>query len=67
MSRKNRKKTSPNRWLKDPFNKLIRLTIVIAIFLGGNDYQITTVIQLNTAAPYELLKLTESQYPSPQS
>lgn len=49
MSRKNRKKTSPKNCLKDLLNGCLRLTIVIAIFLSGNDYHITTVIQLNAS------------------
>lgn len=49
MSRKNRKKASPTSWFKDLFTGLIRFTIVITIFLSGNDYQITTVIQLNAS------------------
>lgn len=52
MSRKNRKKTSSNSWPKDLLRGLIRFTIVITIFLSGNDYQITTVIQLS-ASHYE--------------
>ena len=61
MSRKNRRKPSPTHWLKDLFTGLLRFTIVITIFLGGNDYQITTVIQLNSAR-HELIKLTGSQH-----
>lgn len=49
MRSKNRKKTSPNSWLKNLLAGLLRLTIVITIFLGGNDYHITTVIQLDAA------------------
>lgn len=49
MSRKNRKKSSPKNWLKDLLNGCLRLTIVITIFLSGNDYQINTVIQLDAA------------------
>ena len=49
MIRKNRKKTPPKNWLKDLLNGCLRLTIVITIFLGGNDYHITTVIQLDAA------------------
>lgn len=58
MSRKNRKKASPNSWLKDLSTGLAILicslrkltwTIVITIYLSDNDYQITTVIQLNAS------------------
>ena len=49
MSRKNRKKTSSKSWLKDLLNGCIRLTIVITIFLGGNDYHISTVIQVSNS------------------
>jgi hypothetical protein len=53
MSRKNRKNTPLKNWLKDLLNGCLRLTIVITIFLSGNDYQITTVIQLK-ASHYEV-------------
>lgn len=49
MSRKNRKKSSPKNWLKDLLNGCIRLTIVTTIFLGGNDYQVSTVIQVSNS------------------
>ena len=49
MSRTNRKKTPLKNWLKDLLNGCLRLTIVITIFLSGNDYHITTVIQLDAA------------------
>lgn len=48
-SRKNRKKVSSNIWFKDLLSGLIRLTIFVAVLLSGNDYQITTVIQLYTS------------------
>lgn len=59
----NRKKTSPNSWLKNLLAGLIRLTIVIAIFLSGNDYHITTVIQLNAShhEPSNLRLVVEHQ------
>lgn len=63
----NRKNFPTPNWLKDFLSGLIRLTIVITIFLSGNDYQITTVIQLHAAAHHELLKLTGSKHASPQS
>jgi hypothetical protein len=44
-----RKKSSPDNALKDFLSALPRLMIVITVFLGGNDYQITTVIQLNAS------------------
>jgi len=49
MSRKNRKKTSLKNWLRYLLTGCLRLTIVIAIFLSGNDYHINTVIQLDAA------------------
>ncbi|HCS64663.1 MAG TPA: hypothetical protein DIW64_11650 [Cellvibrio sp.] len=49
MNRKNRKGATRNNWLKNLLSGLIRLTIVITIFLSGNDYHITTVIQLNAS------------------
>lgn len=49
MSRKNRKKASPKNWPRDTLRGLITLKIVVTIFLGGNDYQITTVIQLSAS------------------
>ncbi|HCS64665.1 MAG TPA: hypothetical protein DIW64_11660 [Cellvibrio sp.] len=49
MSRKTRNKVSPKNWLGDLLSGLIRFTIVITIFLSGNDYHITTVIQLDAA------------------
>lgn len=73
---KNRKKASPNNWLKNLLTGLATLigklivlacTIIVAIFLSRNDYQINTVIQLNAAAHSELLKLTGSKHASPQS
>jgi hypothetical protein len=60
MNRKNRKKrkrTPLKNGLKELLIGCLRLTIVITIFLGGNDYHVNTVIQLN-AAPCALAAKT---------
>jgi hypothetical protein len=49
MSRKKSQKNSTKNGFKDLLNGCLRLSIIISVFLSGNDYQITTVIQLDAA------------------
>lgn len=55
MSRKTCKKTSSRRWLNNLLRGLIMLKIIITIFVGGNDYHISTAIQVSNSCN-EILK-----------